>query len=112
MKKVIVLIGAGAIGMAIARRVGAGRHILLADINQNNLDTCSKILLDAGFECSTTIVDISNSVSIKELIQKALKIGDIIGLIHAAGVSPSQAITRNNLKSRLVWNSRNFGRIW
>lgn len=93
MKKetVIVVIGAGSIGQAIARRVGAGNHILLADLNQENSDTAAKILRDAGFKVSTAIVDVSSRVSVQALVEKAIAIGGITGLIHAAGVSPSQA---------------------
>jgi NAD(P)-dependent dehydrogenase (short-subunit alcohol dehydrogenase family) len=91
MKNVIVLIGAGSIGQAIARRVSAGRHVLLADLRQDNLDAAAKVLSDAGFEVSTTIVDVSSRQSVHALVETAMAIGDITGVIHAAGVSPSQA---------------------
>ncbi len=88
---VIVVIGAGSIGQAIARRVGAGKHILLADLHQKNSEAAAKVLSDAGFVVSTTIVDVSSRESVHMLIETAQKIGGITGLIHAAGVSPSQA---------------------
>lgn len=88
---VIVVIGAGSIGQAIARRVGAGMHIVLADLHQENSDTAAKVLSDAGFKVSTAIVDISSRESVQALVAKAQEIGGITGLIHAAGVSPSQA---------------------
>jgi NAD(P)-dependent dehydrogenase (short-subunit alcohol dehydrogenase family) len=88
---VIVVIGAGSIGQAIARRVGADKHILLADLRQENCDTAAKILNDAGFEVSTAFVDISSRESVHSLVEKATSIGGVSGLIHAAGVSPSQA---------------------
>ena len=93
MKKtnVIVVIGAGSIGQAIARRVGAGNHILLADILQGNCDAASKVLINAGFSVSTAIVDISSRESVHALVEKATAIGVVTGLIHAAGVSPSLA---------------------
>jgi NAD(P)-dependent dehydrogenase (short-subunit alcohol dehydrogenase family) len=93
MKKlnVIVVIGAGSIGQAIARRVGADSHILLADLHQENCDAAAKVLNDAGFKVSTTIVDISSRKSVQALVETAKAIGGITGLIHAAGVSPSQA---------------------
>jgi NAD(P)-dependent dehydrogenase (short-subunit alcohol dehydrogenase family) len=77
--------------MAIARRVGAGKHILLADLRKENSDAASKILGDAGFENSTAIVDVSSRESVHALVNKATAIGGVTGLIHAAGVSPSQA---------------------
>jgi NAD(P)-dependent dehydrogenase (short-subunit alcohol dehydrogenase family) len=93
MKKlnVIVVIGAGSIGQAIARRVGADSHILLADLHQENCDAAAKVLNNAGFKVSTTIVDISSRKSVQALVATAKAIGGITGLIHAAGVSPSQA---------------------
>jgi NAD(P)-dependent dehydrogenase (short-subunit alcohol dehydrogenase family) len=88
---VIVLIGVGSIGQAIARRVSAGKHILLADLNKENNQAAAKTLSEAGFDVSTTIVDVSSRTSVHALVESATKIGRITGLIHAAGVSPSQA---------------------
>lgn len=88
---VIVVIGAGSIGQAIARRVGAGKHILLADLHKENADAALKTLSEAGFEVSTANVDIASKESVLSLIKAAAAIGGITGLIHAAGVSPSQA---------------------
>ncbi len=90
-KKVIVLIGAGSIGIAIARRVGAGKHIVIADIKQESNQVAANILNDAGFETSISLVDLSSKTSLQELVKTATSIGDITGLIIAAGLSPSQA---------------------
>jgi NAD(P)-dependent dehydrogenase (short-subunit alcohol dehydrogenase family) len=97
-KNIIVVIGAGSIGQAIARRVGAGKHILLADLHQENADVAAKVLSEAGFEVSTTIVDVSSRASIHTLVETAIAIGPVTGLIHAAGVSPSQASPATILK--------------
>src|ERR1700712_3554021 len=96
--KVIVVIGAGSIGQAIARRVGSGKHILLADLRVENSEAAAKVLSEAGFDVSTTIVDVSSRASVKSLIQTATAIGGITGLIHAAGVSPTQASPSTILK--------------
>ena len=90
-RKVIVVIGAGSIGQAIARRVSAGKHIVLADLRQENADAAAKVLLDAGFEVTTALVDVCSRESVEALVQVATAIGDVTGVIHAAGVSPSQA---------------------
>jgi len=90
-KSVIVVIGAGSIGQAIARRVSAGKHVLLADLRQENADAAAKILADAGFEVSTAVVDVSSRQSVHALVETAAATGGITGLIHAAGVSPTQA---------------------
>jgi NAD(P)-dependent dehydrogenase (short-subunit alcohol dehydrogenase family) len=88
---VIVVIGAGSIGQAVARRVSAGKHVLLADLKKENADAAAKTLSEAGFDVSTAIVDVSSRQSVHDLVEKATSIGNIVGLIHAAGVSPSQA---------------------
>jgi NAD(P)-dependent dehydrogenase (short-subunit alcohol dehydrogenase family) len=91
VKSVIVVIGAGSIGQAIARRVSAGKHVLLADLRQENASAAADVLSKAGFEVSTTTVDVSSRASIRELVEAAAALGEITGVIHAAGVSPSQA---------------------
>jgi NAD(P)-dependent dehydrogenase (short-subunit alcohol dehydrogenase family) len=91
MPQVIVVIGAGSIGQAIARRVGTGKHVLLADLRQETADAAAKVMSDAGFVVSTTTVDVSSRESVEALIAKAAGLGDVFGMIHAAGVSPSQA---------------------
>jgi NAD(P)-dependent dehydrogenase (short-subunit alcohol dehydrogenase family) len=95
---VIVVIGTGLIGQAIARRVGAGKHIVLADLRQENADTAAKIFNDAGFSVSTTKVDVSSRASVQALVETAKSFGEIFGVIHAAGVSPSQASPETILK--------------
>ena len=96
--KVIVVIGAGSIGQAIVRRVGTGKHILLADLRQENADVAAKVLSEAGFDVSTAVVDVSSRRSVTSLVDTATAIGNIHGLIHAAGVSPSQASPKIILK--------------
>ncbi|MCU1725151.1 SDR family oxidoreductase [Pseudomonas sp. 5P_5.1_Bac1] len=94
MKKpntVTVVIGAGSIGLAIARRVSAGRHVVLADLRQENADAAARVLLDGGFEVTTAVVDVASRESVQALVQLASALGEITGVIHAAGVSPSQA---------------------
>jgi len=98
MKNVIVVIGAGSIGQAIARRVSAGKHVLLADLRQDAADAAAKIMSDAGFEVSTSTVDVSTRASVHALVEKAASFGDVTGLIHAAGVSPTQASPETILK--------------
>jgi NAD(P)-dependent dehydrogenase (short-subunit alcohol dehydrogenase family) len=93
-----VVIGAGSIGQAIARRVSAGKHALLADLRQENADAAARTLGDAGFDVSTANVDVSSRASVEALVATATGIGEISGLIHAAGVSPTQASPATILK--------------
>ena len=91
MGEVIVVIGAGLIGQAIARRVGSGKHTVLADLHQENADAAADIMRNAGFDVSTASVDIASRQSIQALVETATQSGTVTGLIQAAGVSPSQA---------------------
>ncbi len=91
MTNVIVVIGAGSIGQAIARRVSVGKHVLLADLRRENADAAAKTLSEAGFAVSTATVDVSSRASVHALVETATAIGEVTGVIHAAGVSPSQA---------------------
>src|SRR5271167_2611594 len=98
MTNVIVVIGAGSIGQAIARRVSAGKLVLLADLKQENADAAAKVLRDAGFETTTATVDVSSRASVHTLVETAVALGNVTGMIHAAGVSPSQASPATILK--------------
>lgn len=97
-KNIVVVIGSGSIGIAIARRISSGKHILLADIRIENADAAAKTLMNVGFETSTTTVDVSSKQSVLDLVQKAVGLGSITSLVHAAGVSPSQASPEKILK--------------
>ena len=113
-KEVVVLVGSGQIGQAIARRVGAGRPIVLADLKQEHTGQAAKVLEDAGFETSTLAVDISSRQSIIELIEHAKQFGAIKYLIDAAGVSPSQAPVSQILKVDLYGTAvllEEFGKV-
>jgi NAD(P)-dependent dehydrogenase (short-subunit alcohol dehydrogenase family) len=98
MANVIVVIGAGSIGQAIARRVSAGKQVLLADLRQENAEAAAKTLSDAGFTVSTAMVDVSSRASVHALVEAATALGEVSGVIHAAGVSPSQASPETILK--------------
>lgn len=90
-KDVMILTGAGQIGMAIARRMGYGKKIVIGDKKPENAQTIAKIMNDAGFDVEAVEMDLSSRESVKNLIAKAQEYGDISMLVNAAGVSPSQA---------------------
>lgn len=90
-KDVMILTGAGQIGMAIARRMGYGKHIVVGDKKIENAQAISKILNEAGFEAQPLAMDLASRDSILSLIDRAQSLGKITTLINAAGVSPSQA---------------------
>ncbi len=98
MKEVMILTGAGQIGMAIARRMGYGKKIIVGDKNLEHAQNISKILNDAGFDAEPVWMDLSSRTSILQMIETARQYGEISMLVNAAGVSPSQASIETILK--------------
>lgn len=114
MSKIVILIGAGSIGLAIARRVSAGKKIVVADLREENAKVAAKTLFDAGYDAITAQVDISSRESILSLLSRAVSMGEIHGLIHSAGVSPSQASPETILKVDLYGTAvllEEFGKV-
>jgi NAD(P)-dependent dehydrogenase (short-subunit alcohol dehydrogenase family) len=83
---------------AIARRVGVGKHVLLADQRPDNANAAAEVLANAGYEVSVATVDASSREAVHALALRALSLGDVTGLIPAAGVSPTQASPATILK--------------
>ncbi|WP_287877910.1 SDR family oxidoreductase [Aquitalea sp.] len=90
-KDVLVVVGAGQIGRAIARRVGVGRQILLASLNLDEAEQAVSLFRNAGYQATAATVDVGARDSVQALVAQASRMGSVSGLIHAAGVSPSQA---------------------
>ena len=97
-KDVMIVTGAGQISMAIARRIGYGKKIILGDKNRNNCEAIAKIMTDAGFDVEPFEMDLSERTSIQAMIAKAQEYGEIKYLVNGAGVSPSQAPIETILK--------------
>ncbi len=90
-KDVMLVTGAGQISMAIARRMGYGKKIILGDKNENNAQAVAEIMNQAGFDVEPFVMDMSSRTSIQAMVQKATEYGEVKYLICGAGVSPSQA---------------------
>ena len=97
-KDVMIVTGAGQISMAIARRTGFGKKIILGDKNMDNCESIAKIMNDAGYDVEPFEMDLSSRESIKAMIAKAQEYGEIKYMINGAGVSPSQASIETILK--------------
>ena len=114
MKKVAVLVGAGSIGLAIIRRIGVGKHIVLADYNIGNAERAAKTLEGAGFECSAVECDLGSRESILSLVEYATSRGEVQNVVNAAGVSPSQAPVEEILRVDMYGTSvllEEFGKV-
>ena len=98
IRKVVLWTGAGQIGMAIARRIGYGKKIIVGDRYFQNAQATADLMNGAGFDVVPVETDISSRESILNLIAEGQKYGSITMLINAAGVSPSQAPIETILK--------------
>ncbi|MEK1298199.1 SDR family oxidoreductase [Limosilactobacillus fermentum] len=99
-KEVMIVVGAGQILLAIARRMGYGKQILLGDKSEGNAKAIGKVLEEAGFDVTTTVMDLSDRASIQAMVKKATSMGPVPVkyLVNGAGVSPSQASIETILK--------------
>ena len=98
MQNVMLLAGAGQIGMAIARCMGTGMKIVAGDKRLENAQTAARTMNEAGFDVTAVEMDLSSRESIRDLIAEGQKYGEIKMLVNAAGVSPSQAPIETILK--------------
>lgn len=113
-KDVIVLAGAGQLGMAIVRRMGYGNKIFVADWKLENAQAIAKTLTEAGFDVVPFKTDISSKESVLELIEATQKEGEIAMFINAAGLSPSQSTKEHLLAVDLYGTAlllEEFGKV-
>lgn len=97
-KDVLLLTGAGQIGLAIARRMGYGKRILVGDKNPDNAEAAARLLTGAGFDARPMTMDLSDRASIRRFLAAGQALGPVKMLVNAAGVSPSQAPVEAILK--------------
>ena len=90
-KDVMIVTGAGQISMAIARRMGYGKKIILGNKNEKNAQAIAEIMNRAGFDVEPFVMDMSVRTSIQAMVKKATEYGEVKALVCGAGVSPSQA---------------------
>jgi NAD(P)-dependent dehydrogenase (short-subunit alcohol dehydrogenase family) len=99
---VIVIVGSGGMGAAIAHRLGSGRTIVLSDVNSRNLDAATRALSANGHDVHGTTVDVTSPRSVTDLAAYASTLGPVTGVVHTAGVSPEQADVDTVLRVDLV----------
>lgn len=101
-RPVVALLGAGSMGLALVRRIGAGKTILLGDISEANLERAAAGLRDSGYAVETQVVDASDEASTHAFAQKSASLGEVLYFIDTAGASPSQAPPEHIIKLDLV----------
>jgi NAD(P)-dependent dehydrogenase (short-subunit alcohol dehydrogenase family) len=89
--EVLAIIGTGGMGLSIARRVGAGRTIVLADISQRGLEAAAEALSADGHQVLTQQVDVTSRASVASVADLAASSGRVTSVVHTAGLSPQQA---------------------
>lgn len=89
--EVLVVVGAGGMGLATTRRIGSGRTVLLADFDESTLETVSAELRNAGMRVHVQAVDVSSRESVRALARTAASLGPVRHVVHTAGLSPVQA---------------------
>jgi NAD(P)-dependent dehydrogenase (short-subunit alcohol dehydrogenase family) len=97
-KPVIALLGAGAMGVAIVKRIAAGKVIILGDINEKNLEIKANELRTQGLDVETLKVDAGDKESIDAFAQRAAEIGEVKYFIDTAGASPNQSSPEHIVK--------------
>lgn len=100
--EVLVVVGVGGMGQAIARRQGSGKTVLLADSNQETLASVSQAMTRDGYTVHTVVIDVSSTDSVDDLARRATDLGAITQLAHTAGLSPTQASAEAVLRVDLL----------
>lgn len=90
-RQVIVVIGTGGMGLAVARRIASGKSLVLADYSEKALQSSLELLKGNGFSVTGHLVDVSDLSSVKKLAVDAAALGPLAAVIQTAGVSPVQA---------------------
>ncbi|MDT3443028.1 MULTISPECIES: SDR family oxidoreductase [unclassified Pseudofrankia] len=96
--EVLVVVGTGGMGVAISRRVGPGKTLLLADYNETALNAVAETLRDEGHQVTSLAVDVSSRESVYALARAAAALGPVRHVVHTAGLSPAQAPVEAILK--------------
>ena len=94
-KDIFVLVGAGQIGMAIARRMGYGMKIIVADKNIGNAESICNVMNAAGFDCTPVARDLSSRTDIMHVIDLAQQQGDIRHVVRASTLSRQASSSRH-----------------
>jgi NAD(P)-dependent dehydrogenase (short-subunit alcohol dehydrogenase family) len=113
-KDVLVVIGIGGIGQAIARRQGSGRSVVLGDVTESNLGIAARSLQELGYDVATRIVDVSSRDSVRALAKAAADLGSVAQVVHTAGLSPNMAPPHKILAVDLLGTAlvlEEFGRV-
>jgi NAD(P)-dependent dehydrogenase (short-subunit alcohol dehydrogenase family) len=101
-REVVVVTGAGGIGTAVARRLGSGRTLFLADASRGQLDRTVAVLRAQGYEARGVVIDVCDRASVRKLAESAAGEGPLAAVVHTAGVCAAIASARTNFEVNMV----------
>jgi len=102
IREVLVVIGAGGMGAAIARRLAPGRHVVLADCNAVALRSVARAMVDEGYDTVAHVIDVTDPSSVTDVANAAADRGPVAAVAHTAGVSPARASVSDILRVDLL----------
>ncbi|WP_267626315.1 MULTISPECIES: SDR family NAD(P)-dependent oxidoreductase [Gordonia] len=114
MTSVLTVIGVGGMGEAVARRLGSGRPLLIADYDTEHLTEVESALRRSGFDVTAQAIDVADRDQVAALADRAASLGEVTSLVHTAGVSPAQATPERIVEVNLVGTAyviEEFGRV-
>lgn len=111
-KQVVALLGAGSMGTAIVRRIGAGKKILLGDISEETLKRVGEDFRRCGYDAETLVVNALQKESIEAFARKAAELGPVMYFIDTAGASPNQASPEHIVNLDMVGTGYAVDALW
>lgn len=92
--EVVVVIGAGGMGLACARRLGTGRTLVLGDFDEMQLRDAAYGLKSEGYDVISRQLDVADASSVDAFAALAASTGRLRALVHTAGISPTMATAK------------------
>jgi NAD(P)-dependent dehydrogenase (short-subunit alcohol dehydrogenase family) len=101
-QRLAVVVGAGGMGMAIARRLGDTHRILLVDRDAEHLDRQVAAMQHEGHDVAGVVCDVVDATAVAALADAARGDGAFRTLAHVVGLSPSMADAETILRVNLA----------
>ncbi|WP_404476531.1 SDR family oxidoreductase [Novosphingobium sp. BL-52-GroH] len=101
-----VIVGAGGMGMAVARRIGQDHRLLLADRNLDHAEEKAQALRGDGYDAVAFSCDVTNPAHVASLAEAASDAGPVRTLCNVVGLSPSMGDFRAVIGVNIVGATR------
>jgi NAD(P)-dependent dehydrogenase (short-subunit alcohol dehydrogenase family) len=97
-----VVIGAGGLGQAVARRLGLEYRIMLVDRDEAHLARQVEALRRDGYGATAQRCDVTKAADVAALAEAAAAAGPVLALAHVVGLSPAMGDFRAIIAVNLV----------